>query len=101
MSMHHYNIIMQTEVYGDYLFKLELKSIANPSNSDAEGNCCEEVEDSCSEPCVMNMRLCIRPADFSHADLSCPLLEIYGNVRPRGLNLAFLGPWPVRDMNTQ
>ena len=91
---------LQAVVSGNYIFVLQLISFDDPSNTLANGSCCVccETDSSCSSPCDIGLRVCLRPAGYDRSDSSCPLLELYGDDRPRIANWAVSGAWPVRSV---
>lgn len=91
-------IFSQIVVNGNYVFKINLVSLINPTDRIATGECCVccEIGGVCINQCDMVMRICLRPAGFSELDPSCPLVELRGPAEPRGINLGVGEPWPVR-----
>lgn len=92
-------IFSQIVVNGNYVFKINLVSLINPTDRIATGECCVccDIGGVCINQCDMVMRICLRPAGFSELDPSCPLVELRGPAEPRGINLGVGEPWPVRQ----
>ena len=92
----------QFVVHGNYVFKVNLVSIINPTDRTANGECCVccEIGGVCINQCDMVLRFCLRPAGFSEFDPSCPLVELRGPDDPRGINFGVREPWPVRHSYT-
>ena len=82
----------------DFRFEVEITSYSNPSNREADGDCCDDFFGSCNDNCEPYYDfVCLRQSGHNTADLStCPLGGVSGEYDTGDtVTISESGAWPV------